>query len=126
MANFKTSLECAQVVFGLMSSYTIKRYLLVRKTKDVDPEYIVVNALPVNANVMQKCYVNVNFHVKDLADGTPDIARLKAVSTMILNTLEKVDGDGYLIDFESSETFQEPALGEHFANLRFSFKIVNQ
>lgn len=126
MADFKTPIECAQTVFGLLSSLTIKRHLITRKTKDTSIEYIVVNALPVNAAVMQKCYVNVNFHVKDLADGTPNTARLKAVSTLILDTLQKVDGDNYLIDFESSEIFGEPAFGEHFANLRFSFKTVNQ
>ena len=126
MAKFKTPIEAAQIVFGLLSSLTIKRHLMVRKTKDTSTEYIVVNALPINAGVMQKCYVNVNFHVKDLADGTPNTARLNAVSTMILDILEEVDGDGYLIDFESAETFQEPALGEHFANLRYSVKVINQ
>lgn len=126
MANFRTSIDCAQVVFGLLTSLTVKRYLFVRKTKDVNTEYIVVNALPVNAAVMQKCYVNVNIHVKDFADGTPNIERLKEISTMVLDILQKVDGTNYLLDFESNETFREEALREHFANLRFSLKIVNQ
>lgn len=127
MASYVTSDYVIGIVYSLLSSITVPKY---RKTSPEDlssstKEYVVVNALPINANVMQKCYVNVNYHVKDIGPGKPDNVSLEAGSQAILAILEKVSDDNYLIDFETQETIRESSRGEHFSNMRFSFKYIN-
>jgi len=122
---YKTTDQIISVVFSLLRLLPVNRYSITKPTKAVDTEYIVINSLPINADVMQKCYVNVNYHVKDLANGTPDQTKLQSGAESVLNILSKVSTATYLIDFESQETFREEALKEHFSNLRFSFKNIN-
>lgn len=125
MADYRTSDEMVNLVFGLLTSLTVPRFAYVKPTRYKIQEYVVINGLPINAAVMQKCYINVNYHVRDIEPGVPDMTKLQAGSTAVLNILQKVDGTDYLIDFESQELFREEALEEHFSNLRFSIKTVN-
>lgn len=74
---------------------------------------------------MQKCYVNVNCHVKDMSDGVPDRAKIDSLANSVLTILQKVSNTNLLIDYESGELFREEALGEHYYNLKFSVKIIN-
>jgi hypothetical protein len=130
MEGFKTSDYCIGIVDGLLSSISKPRYITSRPTKTTATEFIIINALPINADVMQKVYVNVNYHVKDI-DGGPgigmvkDITKLEAGSNAVLAILKKVSTPAYLIDFENQETIREDQFGEHFSNLRFSFKNIN-
>lgn len=130
MADYKTSDFAVGLVLGLLSSINKPKYRNTKPSASTATEYIVINSLPINANVMQKCYVNVNYHVKDLNGGVgignvPDITKLEAGSTSVLSVLKKVTTSNYLIDFESQETIREEQLGEHYSNLRFSFKNIN-
>jgi hypothetical protein len=125
MSNFQTSDFCIGVVHGLLSSITKPKYRNTKPTSVNVPEYIVINSLQINADIMQKVYVNVNYHVRDIEHGAPDIVKLEAGSLAVRNILEKVSTTSYLIDFESQETFKEEQLGEHYSNLRFSFKNIN-
>jgi hypothetical protein len=128
MADYITTDHVIKVVYGLLGSITVPKYL---KTSPEDisasvKEYVVINALPINANVMQKCYVNVNYHVKDVGPGRPDHTKLEAGSTEVLAILKEVTATTYLIDFESQETIRESSRGEHYSNMRFSFKYINK
>ena len=119
------------IVYQLLGSLSVAKYLTTAPDsasgKKARPaEYIVINCLPVDANVMQKCYVNVNYHVKDIGPGQKDQVKLEAGSQSVLSILEKVTATSYLIDFERQETFREEQLGEHYSNLRFSFKFINK
>jgi hypothetical protein len=130
MADYKTTDYIIGLVYSLLGSISKPKYLKTKPTAAKDSEYIVINSLPVNANVMQKCYVNVNYHVKDIDGGpgvgfVPDEAKLESGSVSILSILEKVSTTSYLIDFETQETIREEGLGEHYSNLRFSFKYIN-
>ena len=125
MATFKTTDEIIQIVYGLLGSISIKKYMRKKPTSANDAEYIVINCLPIPANVMQIVIFNVNYHTKDLASGVPDISKLTSNGISILNLLQKVTGPNYLIDFESQDTISEEPLGESFTNLRFSFKYIN-
>lgn len=125
MTNYKTNDQILQTVFGLLAGLPVNKYTLVKPTKNTDSEYIVLNALPINADVMQKCIVNVNYHVKDIADGVPNLARLEAGAQSVLAILRKVSTTTYMIDFEGQELFQEQAQREHFTNLRFSYININ-
>jgi hypothetical protein len=130
MADYKTTDYIIGIVYTLLGSITVPKYLKTKPTKSVAPEYVVINSLKVNANVMQKCYVNVNYHVKDKDGGPnvgflPDTAKLEAGSALVLAALKSVTTTSFLIDFESQETIREESLGEHYSNLRFSFKNIN-
>jgi len=125
MADFHSTEQIIGTVRMLLGSLTEPKYLLRKPTKAADPAYIVINSLPINADVMQKCIVNVNYHVKDMGLGIPDLSKLEAGTTAILDILQKVTTSGFLMDFESQEIFPETALSEHFSNIRFSVKQIN-
>lgn len=125
MANYKTTDYIVGLVFGLLSSVSKPKYLFTKPSTSTAAEYVVINSLPINADVMQKCYVNVNYHVKDITVGVPDIVKMAAGSALILTAIKKVSTTGYLIDFESQEVIREDSLGEHYTNLRFSIKFIN-
>jgi len=129
MANFVTTDYIIGIVYGLLSSVNIKKYRgtkpLLKPGQIPETEYIVINSLPIPADVMQKCFFNVNYHVANLSNGTRDTEKLMAGSVVVLNILQKVTGTNYMIDFEHQETHDEADLGESFSNLRFSFKYIN-
>ncbi|HLD90562.1 MAG TPA: hypothetical protein VI911_06035 [Patescibacteria group bacterium] len=130
MSDYKTTDYIIGIVYSLLGSITKPKYLKTKPSKSTATEYVVINSLPVNANVMQKCYVNVNYHVKDIDGGPgigliPDATKLEAGSALILAALKQVSTTSYLIDLESQETIREEQLGEHYSNLRFSFKNIN-
>lgn len=135
MASFKTTDYVIGIVRSLLGSISVPKYLQTKPTPKAGDapvaEYIVINALPITSNVMQKCYVNVNYHVKDIAPGIKDVTKIEAGSALVLTALKEASAaasgasDAYMIDFESQETIREESLGEHYSNLRFSFKNIN-
>jgi hypothetical protein len=125
MADYTLTWTVIEEIRALLSSLTVKKYLRKRPTRNSDTEYIIINSFPVNADVMQKCIVNVNYHVKDLSVGIPDADKLKAGSEAVLTILKKVTTTDLLIDFDGQETVTEEGLEETYENLRFSVKIIN-
>ena len=130
MANYKTTNFIVDIVYSLLGSITKPKYRKTKPSKSTATEYVVINSLPIDANVMQRCYVNVNYHVKDIDGGvgvgfTSDDTKLKAGTALVLSALKKVTTTAYLIDFEGQDTIREEQLQEHYSNLRFSFKNIN-
>ena len=130
MTNYKTTDYIIDIVYSLLGSITVPKYRKTRPTKSTAAEYVVINSLPINSQTLQKCYVNVNYHVKDIDQGigvgfVPNDTKLQAGSALILSALNQISTTAYLIDFESQETIREEQLGEHYSNLRFSFKYIN-
>lgn len=127
MANYKTTDYVIGIVGGLLTSINKPKYL--NSSPESIPasvkEYIVINALPINADVIQKCYVNVNYHVTDIEPGKPDITKIEDGSNEVLAILKEVLTTAYLIEFDRQETIREDARDEHYSNLRFSFKNIN-
>jgi hypothetical protein len=130
MADYKTTEFITGVVYGLLNTISKPKYLTTAPDfaalKQTRPaEYIVINSLPIPADVMQKCFINVNYHVKDIGPGQKDQTKIEAGSIAVLAILKKVTATNYLIDFESQGTIREEQFGEHYSNLRFSFKNIN-
>ncbi len=130
MADYKTTDFVKSIVYTLLSSISKPKYIddspdFVALKQTRPTEYIVINSLPINADVMQKCYVNVNYHVKDIGPGQKDQSKIEAGSIAVLAILQKITATTYLIDFEKQETISEPQFNEHYSNLRFSFKNIN-
>lgn len=107
------------------SELTQPLYRLVKPDKKNHVEYIVINALPISEGVLQKCRVNVNYHVKDHSSGIPDLKKLEAGTATLMGILEDVPATGIIVNFESQEYFREDELNEHYSNIRLSVKIVN-
>lgn len=114
-------------VFGLIkdSDLTQPVYKLVKPDNKSHAEYIVINSLPISEGVLQKCHVNVNYHVKDKTTGIPDLRKLETGTASLMTLLEDVPATGIIINFESQEYFREDELNEHYSNIRLSVKIVN-
>ena len=126
MVKNKSTDEIKELVSGLLKGLSVKRYIDDKPTAATDTEYIVINALPIDANPMQICVVNVNYHVRDIAEGVKDQAKLIAGYKAVLNILEKCSTTAYMIDFETQETFRDTVYtNEHFSNIRFIFKQIN-
>lgn len=121
----KTTDTAIDKVYSMLKAGTIPVYKLLKPTKATHTSYVVINSLPINAGVLQKCYVNVNYHAKDLAPGIPDLNTLKAGTKTVMEIVEFVGEKGIIIDFESQEYFQETQLDEHYSNIRLSVKIIN-
>ena len=127
---YKTTDYVIDIVYSLLGSITKPKYRKTKPSKSTATEYVVINTLPINAQTLQKCYVNVNYHVKDIDGGTSvgfisDDTKLKAGTALVMTALEKVSTTAYLVDFEGQETIREEQIGEHYSNLRFSFKNIN-
>jgi len=125
MATFKTGSQIIDTVMGLLVSISVPKYPHTKPDNLQPPEYIVVNTLGIDANVMQICHVNVNYHVKDIIPGAPDTSKIKAGESSVMDILKQANGTGYLIDFEGQYDEREPGQNEHYSNLKFSFKQIN-
>lgn len=124
----KTTDFAIDKVYSILAAETgvqTPAYKLTKPSKNTDSEYIVINALPISDGVLQKCRVNVNLHVKDLASGIPNMQTLETGTASLMTLLQEVTENGIIIDFESQEYFRESQLGEHYSNIRLSIKIIN-
>ena len=122
-----STITAAQKVYLLLDAIDMKKYLFKRDTKDTnnDEQFIVINVLPMNADVMQRCYVNVNFHCKNIVSGVPDAELMATVFETINDLLDGYSDTTCLIDLDRHEIFVEDSLNYSFYNLRYSFKFIN-
>ncbi len=123
----KTTDTAINRVFSLIktSTITLPVYKLTKPSEIAAAEYIVINALPISTGVMQKCIVNVNYHVKNLKPGMPNLSKLETVTASLMTLLQENSAQRILIDFDSQEYFNEEDKEEHYSNIRLKVKIVN-
>lgn len=93
-----------------------------------EKEYIVINALPISGDVLKKCYVNVNIHVKDIdfPDSTtvPNTSRLEQLANTFSELLnENIDKDIHIY-FDRQGIEREEALKEHYVNIRLKCNLI--
>jgi hypothetical protein len=128
----KTTATAINKVFtNLKAELSVPIFKYTNPTPKKVDEYVIINSLPISADIMQKCTVNVNYHVKDLSAGIPDIEKLETGTDNVLGLLDGiVDRDSefidILIDYESQETMRDEALQEHYSNIRFTVRIINK
>lgn len=119
-----TDLAINKVFSKVKPAFLIPVYKYEKPTSKTDTEYIVINSLPINSDVMQKCRVNVNYHVKDKTPGILNEEKLVSATAAIMAVIEVAE-KGWIIEFESQEYHGEPQLNEHYSNIRLSVKIIN-
>jgi hypothetical protein len=122
----KTSDYAINQIYSILAEATgIAMYKLTKPSKVNSSEFIVINSLPIGPGVLQKCHINVNYHVADMAPGVPDLTKLENGTLQFMAVLEEVSETGLHIDFESQEYFREHELNNHYSNIRLSVKLIN-
>lgn len=128
----KTTATAINAVFAnLKAGLEVPIFKYTNPTPKKVDEYVIINSLPISADIMQKCTVNVNYHVKDLSVGIPDIEKLEAGTESVLGLIEEVvnresEFMDILIDYESQEMLRDEPLKEHYSNIRFTVRIINK
>lgn len=121
----KTTDEIVIRVIELLSLLSETKYPHNRPVKNAPAKFIVVNGFCTVPGIMQKFVINVNCHARNI-DGNIDRLTLDEMSVAVLDILEEYDLPGELIiEFDAQEIFQEPQFDEHYSNLRFIVKSIN-
>lgn len=130
----KSSLEAVDLIYGALVPGALKTAITGDIYKQARPlnsekEDVVINALPVTNQKIQRGLVNVNIHVPNLSipsgnviDKTlPNTARIKALAAIAIGILKEkwgANGD-YLLEIESERIF--PDGSNHYSNIRVLF-----
>lgn len=96
-------------------------------------EDIVVNALPVTGEQLQRAVVNVNIFVKNVQlmiggnhDSTqPDFPRLRLLATKAWAVLKDSWALDYNFDVQQEQLIQDPDSGQWYLNFRLDFHNIN-
>ena len=100
-------------------------YKYTKPTVVTPDEFLVINALPITAGILQMVVVNVNYYVKDKLSSLPDIEKLECKTADIMTLLQEVSVIGIMIDFESQEYHRETSIDYHYSNVRLKVKLIN-
>ena len=96
------------------------------KPTSIDPaEYVVLNSMPIDSGVLQKVFINVNYYVKEMAPGVPDLTKLNAGTAAVMTLLQEHHVTGLMIDFDGQQIEWDYELSRYYSNMRFSVKLVN-
>jgi hypothetical protein len=127
----KTAPEVIDILFDLLKNVPVSGS--VRKLKrDVNStkEDIVINALPVTGNMIQRGTLNVNIHVPDLTvnmggqvQSHPDFTRLTELARTVTDILKDFYHETYNIWIGNQSILDEP--NSHYVNLKIEFRNVN-
>ena len=91
-------------------------------------EYIVINAVTTDAEQLQECQINVNYHCKDLDEvkRIPDIVKLQIGTAALVAELDNYyDSTIDISLIFQSGVIQVEGLPEHFINMRFIVRNIN-
>lgn len=131
----KSSLEAVDLVYSSLVPGALKSAVsgdIYKQTRPINSnkEDVVINALPVTNQKIQRGLVNVNIHVPNLEVQTgekiidrtlPNTSRLKALAAIAIGILKEkwgANGD-YLLEIESERIF--PDGSNHYSNIRVLF-----
>ncbi len=101
-------------------------YLLSKPARVDEPNFIVLNALPVTESILQKAQVNANIFVDDIEPGTPDNGKMKRITNTILADFPFAESgsdiQAYLLD---TATYPDSDNNRHFVNVRMEIMMLN-
>ena len=92
-----------------------------------DAAYYVINSLPIGNGILQKCIINVNAYCNEISPGRQDSLLLTAMSNLVISTLDNTcDDTGYVfIYFQQQNTYPGEELKDHYSNMRFDIRLIN-
>lgn len=120
-----TAINYIYAVLTDATGVTCPVYRYTKPTRLTPDEFVVLNALPISEGVMQQLFVNVNYYVKDLSDGIPDIETLECRTATLMSLLTEIHVKSYHIDFETQEYHRQSNINYHFSNVRLNVKLIN-
>jgi hypothetical protein len=124
----KTQNHAINYIFSILTDWNgigVPVYKYTKPTTLTPDEFIVINALPISAGILQKVIVNVNYYVKDLGSGLPDIDKLECKTSGLMTLTQEISAVGYMVDFETQEYHRESQINYHYSNIRLSIKLIN-
>jgi hypothetical protein len=123
-----TTFDAINTVYNLLKGLELPVFKYAKPGGD-ESEYIVINSLPIAGNVLQRCYVNVNIHVKDIvfpeSTSAPNTLRLEQLAETYSDLLEKNIVDNTHLYFDKQGVEREDALKEHYINIRLLCNLIN-
>lgn len=97
-----------------------------------ESEDVTINSLPITADQLQKCIVNVNVFVPDLTVNTgagetrePDFARLEVLEGIALSSLKEYQSLTHSFYVQQSTLFKDNESNSHYINIRVEFYAAN-
>ena len=122
----KTVDEIVILIIGLLSTVNVVKYPHNRPSNNAPAKFIVVNGFCTVPGIMQKFAINVNVHARNISSNI-DRVTLDSISKSVLTLLEEYDSPGELIiEADTQEIFaEESSIDEHYSNLRFIVKSIN-
>jgi hypothetical protein len=123
----KTPTEVVNFVFSLAKSLGVEPY---KHTSSGKGERLVVNSLPITGDILQRCYVNVNWFVPDIKMqgemSVPNTKRLEETEAALVNLFENHVNSGDIHLYIESVGIEKNLLfDEHFINLRLKVNLKN-
>ena len=95
-----------------------------------DKEDIAINTIAVNGSMPQGGTSNVNIHVSDLCltikgqvQRKVNRERLREIVGLVMSVLEAASVEGLLFWVSNEVTIAEPAVNQHYTNLRIEWNI---
>ncbi len=130
------SLEAVDLIWGRINTY-YKGFVSGGIYKLTRPfgskvEDIVINALSITTESIQKCVVNVNCYVPDLvaniqgkSTSMANTKRIKDIANDLVDMLSDYAGDGYYFYLQNQNVLQADE-NQHYINLRIEVLFTNE
>ena len=120
--------DAIKVVYKkLNAAVSVPVYQYARPSDSSDEAYYVINALPIGNGLLQKCVINVNAYCQDVSPGVPDSLQLTKMSNLVITKLDATSSEagGIFIFFQQQNIFQGEELQNHYSNMRFDIRLLN-
>jgi len=122
-----TTFDAIDKLYNILSSQGLDVFKLV-KPDGSEQEYVVINSLPISGEIIQRCLVNVNVHVKDIqVSGSTSVvntSRLKVLANQFENILLKNIAQDAHIYLDGQGVEDDSALGTHYINFRLMCNLI--
>lgn len=133
----KTTLDIVDILFTALDSSSLKTAItgtLCKHKRDFNSnkEDVVINSLPVNNEQLQQGIANVNIHVPDIdilinggSSKQPNHLRMQELAAIAVDILENNYQANLFFTVQQQQTFEDPAAGDHYINIRIEIFIEN-
>jgi len=125
-----TGFDAVNKVYDELSLLTLSLqggiYQFAKPATIEEPEFIVINVLPVPETVLQKTHVNLNIFVQDVAPGTPDNGRLSELLNEVYSQFPfGKAGDDIQVFKERTAIIEDGDYERHYVNVRLTVLSLN-
>lgn len=125
-----TGFDAVNKVYEELSLLTLSLqggiYRFAKPATIEEPEFIVINVLPVPETVLQKTHVNLNIFVQDVLPGIPDNGRLSKLFDEVYSQFPfGKAGDDIQVFKERTAIIEDGEYERHYVNVRLTVLSLN-